>query len=71
MMSIEIYLKCKYTYENAGFCKLCIDDFKILKFFIKLLKFSTIFHRETSQVPTPPPPPPNVHMTFLVDKIDM
>ena len=58
IMSIEIYLKCKYTYENAGFCILCIDDFKILKFFIKLSKFPTIFHRETSQAPTPPPHSP-------------
>ena len=56
IMSIHIYLKCKYTYENAGFCILCIDDFKILKIFIKLSKFSTIFHRETSQAQTPLPP---------------
>ena len=48
LMSIEIYLKCKYTYENAGFCVLCIHGFKILKIFIKQSKFSTIFHRETS-----------------------
>ena len=61
-----VYWKCKYTYENAGFCILCIDDFKILKMFIKLSKFSTIFHRETSQAPTAPPP--KVHMMFLVDK---
>ena len=39
------------------FCILCIDDFKILKIFDKLSEFSTIFYRETSQVPTPPPPP--------------
>ena len=51
------------------FCILCIDDFKILNISNTLSKFSTIFHRETSQAPTPPPP--NVHMTFLVDKIDM
>ena len=57
-MRIHIYLKCKYTYENAGFFILCIDDFKILKIFIKLLKFSTIFHRERSQAATPPPLPP-------------
>ena len=29
IMSIQIYLKYKYTYENAGFCILCIDDFFI------------------------------------------
>ena len=49
IVSIQMYLKYKYTYENAGFCIICTDDFKILK-------FSTIFHRETSQTPTPPPP---------------
>ena len=43
IMSIKIYLIYKYTYENAGFCILCIDDFKILKIFNKLSKFSTIF----------------------------
>ena len=26
-MSIHIYLKCKYTYENAGFCILCMGNF--------------------------------------------
>ena len=41
----QIYLKYKYTDENARFCVLCIDDFKIMK----ISKFSTIFHRETSQ----------------------
>ena len=40
-MSIQIYLKYKYTYH---------DDFKILKFFNKLSKFFPIFHRGTSQV---------------------
>ena len=58
--------------KMLDFCILCIDDFKILKIFNNLSKFSTIFHRETSQAPPPPPHPhPNVHMTFLVDKIDM
>ena len=64
-----MYLKCKYTYENPGFCVLCIDDFKILKTFQNCRNFSMIFHRETSQAPTPSPP--NVDMTFLVDKIDV
>ena len=48
---IQIYLNYKYTYENAEFC---IDDFKILKLFNKLSKFSTIFHRGTSKVPPLP-----------------
>ena len=56
IMTIQIHLKYKFTYENAGFCIFCIDDFKILKIFNKLSKFSTIFHRETSQAPIPPPP---------------
>ena len=60
IMSVHIYWKFKYTYKNAGLCILCIDDFKILKMFIKLSKFSTIFHRETSQAPTPPPPPTSI-----------
>ena len=68
-MSIQVYLKYKYSYGNAEFCILCIDDSKILKLLNKVLKFSTIFPRETSQAPTPPPP--NVYMTFLVGKIDM
>ena len=29
IMSIQIYFKYKYTYENAGFCILCIDVLKI------------------------------------------
>ena len=72
IISMEIYLKCKYTYENAGFCILCIDDFKIIKIFYQAIEIFHAFYRETSQAPTPPPPTtPNVHMTFLVDKIDM
>ena len=56
LLSIHIYLKCKYTHKNAGFCILCTDDLKILLIFIKLPKFSPIFHRETSQAnPSPPP----------------
>ena len=70
IISIKIYLKYKYTNENAEFCALCIDNFKMLKIFNKLLKFPAIFQRERSQATTPPPPP-NVHVTFLVDKIDM
>ena len=70
IVSIKIYLKYKYTYGNAGFCVLCIDDFKILKNFKKLSKFFT-FSTERRDRRQPLPPPPNVHMTFLVEKIDM
>ena len=59
---IQIHLrKCwiLYTLHN---------DFKILKILNKLSKFFTTFHRETSKTPIPSP---NVHMAFLVDKIDM
>ena len=31
-MSIRMDLRYKYSDENAGFCKFCINDFKILKF---------------------------------------
>ena len=40
------------------FCTLFIDDFKMSEIFDKLWKFSTIFHRETSQAPTPTPQRP-------------
>ena len=51
-------LKYKYTYENAGFCVLCIDDFKILKNFNTLSKFSTFFteKRHRRHLPTPQRP---------------
>ena len=49
-MSVQMYLKYKYTYENAGFCILCIDNFKILKFLNKLLKFSMIFTQRPCDV---------------------
>ena len=58
IMSISIYLKCKYTYENAGFCILCIDDMKILKIFVKLSKFSTVF-TEIRHRRQPPPLSPH------------
>ena len=64
---MQIYFKYKYTYENAGFCILCIDEFKILKFSNKLSKFSMIFTEKRH----PPTPSSNVNMTFLVHKIDM
>ena len=56
IMSIQIYFKYKYTYENAGFCILCMDVFKILK----TIEIFHDFHRETSQATTPPPQRPHV-----------
>ena len=55
-MSIQIYFKYKYTYENARFCILCIDVFKILKFSNRLSKFYMIFieKRHRRQPPSPP-----------------
>ena len=38
--TINLYLKCKHTYENAGFCILCIDDFKMIKIFQDYRDFS-------------------------------
>ena len=52
-MSIQIYLKYRYIYENVGFCILCVDDFKILK--LSNNDFHD-FHRETYRHQ-----PPNVH----------
>ena len=54
IMSIQIYLKYKYTYENARFCILCIDDFKISKIFQNCRNFPRF-------PPPPPPPPPQCH----------
>ena len=65
IVSIKIYLEYNYTYENAGFCVLCIDDFKILKNFNKLSNFPRF---STRNVTGANPPPNNVHMTFPVDK---
>ena len=64
IMSIHIYLKCKYTYENAGFCILCVDNFKILKLLPNHGNFPQLFNEKRHRR-QPPPPPPNVHMTFL------
>ena len=57
-MSIQIHLKYKYTYENAGFCILCMDDFKNTKIFEQTIEIFHDFHRGRSQAPTNPPPPP-------------
>ena len=57
-MSVQIYLKYKYSYENIGFCILCVVDPKTLKLFEQTIEISNDFHRETSQAPTPSPPPP-------------
>ena len=68
IMSIEIYLKCKYTYENAGFCILCIDDFKLLK----ILIYQTIesFHdfSPSNVTGANPPPPPTPYRPYDVSR---
>ena len=48
IMSIQIHLKYKYTYKNAGFCMLCVDNFNILK----------IFSPRNVTGANPPPPAP-------------
>ena len=57
IVSIQIYFMYKYTYKNAGFCILCIDEFKILKFSNRLSKFSMIFtEKRHRRQPSPPAP---------------
>ena len=60
-MSIKLYLKYKYTYENAGFCILC-NDFKTLKMFNKLSKlfFTKKRHRRQQALPLYPQLPYDV-----------
>ena len=50
MMSIHIYWKCKYTYENAGFCIPCVDDLSNYRNFPR-------FFTENVTGSNPPPPP--------------
>ena len=58
IVSIKIYLKYKYTYENAGFCVLCTDDLiQNIKKFEQIIEIFHVFHRETSQAQLPPPTP--------------
>ena len=52
---------------NAGFCKLCINDLKIIKNFQQTIE---IFHGFSLRNVTGANPL-NVHVTFLVDKIDV
>ena len=61
-MSIKICLKYKYTYElNAGFCVLCIDDFKILKKFTNYQNFPRFSPRNvTGANPSTPQHPYDV-----------
>ena len=56
IMSTQIYLKYKYTNENAIFCILCIDDFKILKIFQNCRNSPRFFteKRHKRQLPRPP-----------------
>ena len=58
IMSIQIHLKYKCTYKNAGFCILCTDEFKILKFSNRLSKFSMMFTKKRHRhQPSPPRTP--------------
>ena len=66
-MSIHIYLKYKYTYENAVFLYTLYRWFQNIKNFQQTIE---IFHGFSPRNVTGAPPP-NVHITFLVDKIDM
>ena len=43
-------------FKSAEFCRLCTDDFKILKIFNKLSNLFTIFCKETSQATACQPP---------------
>ena len=54
IMSIQIYLKYKYTYKNTGVCILCIHDSIILKF----SKTANNFHDFSPRNVTDAPPPP-------------
>ena len=65
IMSIHIYLKCKYTYENAWFCILCIDDFKILKIFIN--RNFPRFFTEKRHRRHPPQPPTSIWRFSICD----
>ena len=68
-MSIHIYLKYKYIKENAVFSYTLYRWFQNIKNFQQTIK---IFHGFSPRnVRGANPQPPNVHMTFLVDKIDM
>ena len=56
IMSIQIYLKYKYTNENAVFCILCIDDFKILKIFQNCRNSPRFFTEKRHRRQLPPLP---------------
>ena len=56
-MSVQIYLKYKYSYENIGFCILCVVDPKTLKLFEQTIEFPMIFTEKRHRRQPPPPPP--------------
>ena len=60
IMRIQIYLKYRFTYENAEFCILGLDDFKILKI---LNKLST-----PRKVTGANPPPPTLQRPYDVSR---
>ena len=63
--SIHLYLKCKYTYENAGFCILLSRNF------YQTIEIFHDFSRRTSQGTGANPPTPQRPYDVLVDKIDV
>ena len=42
-MRIHIYLKYKYTYQNAAFCTLCIDYYSAARRVWRSYKFASFF----------------------------
>ena len=62
-MGIQIYLKYKYTNENAGFYILCIDDFKYNYKFSRTVGISRDFSPRNVTGKTSPAP--NVNMTLI------
>ena len=59
IMSTQIYFKYKYTYKNAGFCILCIDEFKYQNFRTDYRNFLIFIEKVTganSPHPTPQRP---------------
>ena len=57
IISIQIYLKCKHTYENAGFCILPLMITKYYKFSTDYRNFPRFLTEKLHRCQPPPPPP--------------